>query len=71
MSYHADYHVAVQELQKDLISAMEWLYANLIKFNASKTKLVCFRHTLKQVDESDTVELHTSTVLVVADLFSV
>lgn len=31
--------------------------------NASKTKLVCFRHPLKQIELSDTVALHTSTCI--------
>lgn len=39
----ADYHVAIQKLQNDLVFMMDWFHLSLIKVNAAKTKFVLGR----------------------------
>lgn len=60
VSSHANYDVAIEKLQKDLVLAMDWFQSNLIRVNSSKTKLVCFKNPQKKVELSTTVVLHTS-----------
>lgn len=60
VSSHVNYHQAVRALQHDATRVMDWFYENFITVNASKTRLVCFRNPLKQVNLYESLVLHRS-----------
>lgn len=60
LSSHVRYHEAVELLQSDVLRLMNWFSANVMRVNAKKTQLVCFRSPLKQVLLDKPIFLHTS-----------
>lgn len=60
VSSHVNYHQAVRALQHDATRVTDWFYENFITVNASKTRLVCFRNPLKQVNLDESLVLHRS-----------
>ena len=63
VSSHLNYDHALQLLSYDSMKVMDWFDANLIKINASKTKLVCFKNPLKRLDSCSSFVLHKSDCL--------
>lgn len=51
---------AVRMLQRDVLKVMDWFDLNMIKVNASKTKLVCFHNPLKVIKLKVPILLHSS-----------
>lgn len=59
-SRHLDYQRAMEMLQVDAVNLMDWFSTNKLRVNTAKTKLICFRNPLKNVNLTFPLYLHTS-----------
>lgn len=60
LSSHIRYHEAIDLLQLDVTRVMDWFSHNVIRINAKKTQLICFRSPLKSVLLDKPLFLHAS-----------
>lgn len=63
LSRYLVYQRAVEMLQLDVISVMDWFSVNKLRVNASKTKLICFCNPLKNIRLTYPLFLHNSGCL--------